>query len=614
VNPVRRLVATLLVLALSSLAAAAWALSSSDLIKQGAEALRSGRHREALDLFMRAQKLEPNSAKPHYYIASAYDRIGSADSARVEFETAIRMEPKYVEALTGLGNLLRKQGKTTEGTEKLELAVKYDAKDAAALYSLGTAYLKDGKYDEAEKIMRKGTLLKTGRAQFLAGTALALEGKGELKEAEELFIRARETDPNNLRVRLELGGFYERKKIPFLAVPEYKRAKEIDPKNPEFHFLYGRASVGMNEFNEGLRAYLESSTVDSTYAPAYLEAGRLFYRAKRYAEASERLTKYTQLQPDSTQGWLELGRSLSYSRDAGERATAIGALEKAREKNPNNKDLLGALCRLYAEQGAEGRDSAVVACDQYAAAADTLTPEERIRIGGIYASLGDSAKALPLLTSAAREDPSLARDTYFTLGFMYFTNKDYAGASPYFIQALAADSAYLPALLNLGLAKIQLQQKSEAIEYLRRAIAVKPTETRARVWVGQTLMSMGADSLPVAYETFRVAAAADSANGDALRGAGLALLLMDNCADAIQWLGRAATVEPDHVQGHVWLAQANMSKKCQNVGAAKAEFNKALEIDPSNKPASEGLNIIRKFETQQQQQQQKRAASGSGSR
>ena len=606
-NPVRRLLVALLVLALSSLAGAAWALSASDLIKQGAQALRDGKTQLALDLFARAQKLEPGSAKPHYYIASGLERLGKPDSARVAYETALRMDPKYVEALTGYGNLLRKQGKTAEGNEKLELAVKYDGKDAAALYSLGTAYLKDKKFEDAEKIFRKGTLLKTGRAQFLAGTALALEGKGEMKEAEEIFIRARETDPNNLRVRTELGGFYERKKIPFLAVPEYKRARELEPTNPEYHFLYGRASVGMNEFNEGLRAYLEASNVDSTYAPAHLEAGRLFYRAKRYAEAAEKFQKYTQLQESDPQGWLELGRALSYSRDAGERATAIGALERAREANPNQKEILGALCKLYADQGAEGRDSAVVACDRYASVADTLTPEERLRIGTIYVSLGDSAKAIPLLTSAARDDSSFQRDANFQLGFMYFANKDYASSVPYFVQVLEADSVFVPALLNLGLAKMQLKENSQAIEYLRRAIAAKPAETRARVWVGQVLMSMGPDSLPVALETFREAATVDSSNGDAIRGAGLALLLMDNCADASEWLARGTATEPDHVQGHVWLAQAHV--KCKDLSRAKTEFNRALEIDPTNKPASEGLNLIRKYESQQQQQQQRRATT-----
>jgi len=611
----RRIVPALLVASLSLFAAAAWALSGADLIKKGVTELKDGKPQQALATFDQARRLEPSSPRPHYYIASALERLGTADSARAEYETAIKMDPKYVEALTGLGNLLRKQGKTQEGTDKLELAVKYDSRDAPALYSLGTAYLKDKKYDEAEKIFRKGTLLKTGRAQFLAGTALALEGKGQMKEAEEIFIRARETDPNNLRVRIELGGFYERKKIPFLAVPEYKKAKELDPKNPEYYYLYGRASVGMNEFNEGLRAFVEASNVDSSYAPAHLEAGRLFFRAKRYPEAGEKFLKYTQLQPDDPQGWLMLGRSLSYSRDPADRATAIGALEKARAQNPNQPEILSSLCKLYSDQGEEGRDSAVVACDRYATlAGDSLTAEERLRIGTIYVTLGDTAKAVPLLQRAAQDDPTLTRDANFQLGFLYFKNQNFPASTPYFEQAITADSTFVPALLNLGLAKMQMKQNSEAIEYLRRAVALRPNDkansVRARVWIGQILMQMPADSLPVALQTFQEAAAVDSTNGDAIRGAGLSLLLMDNCPSSLEWLQRAAALEPNHLQGHVWLAQGYY--KCKDLNKAKVEFNKVLEIDPTNKQGSEGLNSIRKYEAAQQQQQQKRGAQGSG--
>ena len=613
----RRVVITLAAVALAGAFGTAWALTGSDLIKKGVTELRDNKAEQALATFTQAQKLDPNSPRPHYYIASALERMGNPDSARAEYQTAIRMDPKYTEALTGLGNLLYKQGKTdaekADGIAKLEVAVKYNPKDPAALYSLGQAYLKEKRYEDAEKIFRKGTLLKTGRAQFLAGTALALEGKGQLKEAEEIFIRARETDPNNLRVRLELGGFYERKKIPFLAVPEYKKAREIDPQNPEYHYLYGRASVGMNEFNEGLRAFVEATNVDSMYAPAYLESGRLFYRAKRYPEAAEKFQHYVQLKPEDPVGALELGRALSYSRNPADRSAAIGYLEQGRVMSPRDPDLLKTLCKLYSDQGEEGRDSATVICSAYEeVAGENLTAEEMLRIGTIYVTLGDSAKAVPLLTKAAEKDSTLTAAANFQLGTLHFKAQNYAAAVPYFEKAVAADPQFVPAFLNLGLAKMQLKERSEAIEYLRRAIALKPsdkaTAARADVWIGQILMQMEPDSLPVALQSFREAAAIDSANGDAIRGAGLSLLLMDNCAEALQWLNRGTEVDPDHIQGRIWLAQGYL--KCKDIPKAKIEFNKVLELDPTNKPASDGLSSIRKYETQLQQKRSSAQPSG----
>jgi len=597
VSLARRLAPALLLSALLASAPAAWGLSAADLIKQGITALREGKNEEALDLFTKAQRLDPNSAKPHYYIATTLVRLDEPDSALVEYDVAIRINPKYVEALTGSGRLLRERGKQAEGTARLEEAVKYDPKDAPALYALGQAYLQDKRYPDAEKIFRKGMLLKEGRALFLAGTALALEGEGKLKEAEELFIRARETDPNSLRVRMDLGDFYSRKKIPVLAAPEYGRATELDPQNPETHFLYGKALVGMNEFNAGLAAFIRATEEDSTFAPAYLESGRLFYRAGRYQEAAEKFRMFTSLEPDDYEGYLDLGRALAKSRDPNDKQEAIVVLTKANELKPDVPEVLGALCKLYADQGADARDNALLFCDKYASVADSLTAEENLRVGTLYVAADDSAKAVEHLSQAVAQDSSLSKDANFQLGFLFFSRRDYAAAVPYFDRTLLADSTFLPALLNLALCDLQLQKKSEAIEVLRRALVVKPNDARAMVWVGQTMMSMEPDSLPTALEMYRSAIAADSTSGDALRGAGLALVLMDNCLEAQGYLEQAAAREPDHVQGHIWLAQTY--SKCRDTAGAKIEFNRALEIDPNNLEASKGLDIIRKWEQQQ---------------
>ena len=593
-----RRVLVLILAALALTAPRAFALSSGDLIKQGVQALNDGKSQKALELFTQAEKLDPNSPRPHYFIASALERLGNPDSAKVQYQVALRSQPKYPQALTGLGNLLRKQGQIPEGTAKLEEAVKYGPKDPGALYSLGQAYLKDKRYEEAEKIFRKGTLLKQGRARFLAGTALALEGKGDLKPAEELFIRARETDPNNLRVRMDFGGFYDRKKIPMLAAPEYGRAAELDPTNPETHFLYGRALVGMNEFNAGLAAFQKAESVDSTFAPAYLEAGRLFARAKRPSDAAEKFQKYTELLPEEFTGHFELGKALSASRDRADRISAVAILEKANEIKADQPEVLGALCKLYTEQGADSREQAIAACDKYVAVADSIEPAEKLKIGGLFAAVPDSGKALPLLRAAVEEDSTLAKDANFQIGLLLFTSRDWGAAVPYFRATLAYDSTFIPAILNLGLCQLQGGEKSGAIETFRRSLALKPNDARTLIWVGQTLLTMEPDSLPVAYETYQAAMAADSASADAQRGAGLSLLLMDRCGEALSYFIQATTMDPDNVPGHVWLAQTY--SKCKDLSRAKEEFNKALEIDPTNKPASDGLRIIRDYEAKQQ--------------
>jgi len=587
-------------------AAAAYALQSGDIIKQGIEAYRLGtsgvdpdkNFKRALELFTQAQRLDPGGAKPHYYIGSALEKLDAADSALVEYQTAIRIEPKYVDALTGYGKLLRKKGKLEEGTAKLQEAVKINAKDPAALYALGQAYLQDKKYDDAYSAFTKGTLLKQGRALFLDGQALALEGKGETKKAEEVFIRARETDPNNLRVRLDLGGFYSRKKIPVLAAPEFVMATTLDPKNPETHYLAGKAYVGMNEFNSGLKEFMDAIAADSTYAPAYLEAGRLYYRAGpvHMADAADKLRAYTGLRPDDPVGYVELGRALAKSSNPDDRQSAIPVLERAYEQDPKACEVAGALGKLYFEKRPQpDMESALKYYDQYSQCADSLlTAEDRLRLGTMYVANKDSAKALPQLSRAVQMDSTLQKDANFQLGFLYFARRDFNGAIPYFESALRADSNFVPALMNIGLAKLAVKQPNVGIAYLRRAQDLSPKDNRPRIWIAQTLTQL--DSLPEALETYQAAIAADSASAEANRGAGVVLLLQKNWPDAVPYLEKATRMEPDNIQGHIWLAQAYSNSG--DINRAKGEFNKVFDIDPNNAEAIKGMDYIRKYEAQ----------------
>jgi cytochrome c-type biogenesis protein CcmH/NrfG len=129
---------------------------------------------------------------------------------------------------------------------------------------------------------------------------------------------------------------------------------------------------------------------------------------------------------------------------------------------------------------------------------------------------------------------------------------------------------------------------------------VNPKEVRAYNWIGQTLLTMDdPDSVYTAAEVYREAIAIDSTNADSWRGAGLAYLLQKDCTNADPYFEKAVQMDPDHIQGRVWLAQSY--SQCGELAKAKDEFNKVLSRDPTNSQAGRGLELIRKFEDQQRE-------------
>ena len=76
----------------------------------------------------------------------------------------------------------------------------------------------------------------------------------------------------------------------------------------------------------------------------------------------------------------------------------------------------------------------------------------------------------------------------------------------------------------------------------------------------------------------------------ALRGRGFTYLVQEQYALSIKDLQVAAQVDPNHVDTMVYLGQARLNSG--QYPEAKVAFEKAIELDPSNADALEGLDLI----------------------
>ena len=79
-------------------------------------------------------------------------------------------------------------------------------------------------------------------------------------------------------------------------------------------------------------------------------------------------------------------------------------------------------------------------------------------------------------------------------------------------------------------------------------------------------------------------------NKTALRGRGFTYLVQEKYALAIKDLQAAASADPSHVDTMVYLGQAQLNSG--QVDQAKVAFERAVELDPSNADALEGLDAI----------------------
>lgn len=104
---------------------------------------------EAAKYYRKAIELEPQAARPHYYLASVLLGLGKRDEAINELRVAIKLDPSDAEAHAGLGALLEKEGKTDEALKEVQIASHLAPSDAMYHGVLGRFLDEQGRTIEA---------------------------------------------------------------------------------------------------------------------------------------------------------------------------------------------------------------------------------------------------------------------------------------------------------------------------------------------------------------------------------------------------------------------------------------------------------------------------------
>jgi hypothetical protein len=102
--------------------------------------------------------------------------------------------------------------------------------DPAVLNDLGNLLVLAAQPAEAETVYRKAIELDPNRASSLFNLGLLLQQRGDLRGAEELYRRALKIDPGNAWTHYQLGAIEETRGQQARAIDSYARAFALDPQ------------------------------------------------------------------------------------------------------------------------------------------------------------------------------------------------------------------------------------------------------------------------------------------------------------------------------------------------------------------------------------------------
>ncbi|MGH6947725.1 MAG: tetratricopeptide repeat protein [Kiloniellales bacterium] len=176
--------------------------------------------------------------------------------------------------------------------------------------------------------------------QIDVASALAHWHHGQQAAAVQKLELLAAANPDQARVRHELGNMLVRLGRAETALPHLEAAAALDPLSPKVRCDLGNAFARCRRTEEALTRFREAIALDNRFAPAQINLGIALLSAGRDSEAVAVLSAATRLAPDSPAAWNGLANAY---QSCGRVAEAVGFFGRAIELMP---ELSGAHSNL----------------------------------------------------------------------------------------------------------------------------------------------------------------------------------------------------------------------------------------------------------------------------
>jgi non-specific serine/threonine protein kinase len=318
----------------------------------------------------------------------------SIQSAIDYFNTALRKDPKFAKAYTGLADAslrMYEENKDSFWTDKALNA----AKQAQAL---------DDKLPEVHFIL----------GSVYAETGQTAQAIAELKRAQELAS-------NSDEAYRRLGNAYLAAGQNEQAIRALEKAVELNPYYWVNQNALGNAHRQTGSYDKALKNFQQVTQLEPQNEIGYANIGTVYMSMGRYQDSIAPLEKAMQLGPQPAV-ISTLGTSYFYLHRYGD---AVKQFEKAVELNPNDETMMGNLADGYRAVGETERAKATYdKAISLAFKALRVNPRSATTMGDLalyFAKIGDVAQATEYVRRACVLDPSsvdliLTSAEVYTLG------------------------------------------------------------------------------------------------------------------------------------------------------------------------------------------------------
>lgn len=266
---------------------------SSDLVKQGIDAIQKQDFETAKAVLGEARKSDPKDAQAAYYLGVALESLGDPKAAVAEYRAALNLDPKLVEASVNLSGVLL-DGKDAAGAlAAAETGLKAAPQNPDLLVNRALALEGLDKKEEAAKAYGEAVKAKPDDAALRMTYAEYLAEAGQRDGAlEQLRSASGSTDVGTLAA---LSLRFGRLKAFADCVAVLDKAIKIKP-SPDLHTRRGVCRHDAGDDPGAQADYEEAIKLDASFAPAHYYLGQHLCSAnkKKALEAFDLAIKHAE--------------------------------------------------------------------------------------------------------------------------------------------------------------------------------------------------------------------------------------------------------------------------------------------------------------------------------
>jgi len=273
--------------------------------------------------------------------------VDGVKQSKVYFQEAIKKDPNYALAYTGLANaftpsdlLLPPRETMAQAKEAAMNALKIDNSLAEAHTAQARVLLfYDWDWQGAEAELKRAIELNPNYAEAHHIYSHYLMNKGQTEQSIVESRRALEIDPHDVLLNVHLGWNYLYARRSDQAIEQMHKAIAMDPDFFRAHLFLGRAYEQKEMYKEALTAYQRASELEANRGETRVILGHLHAVSGNRAEASKILDELKELYSQNKVSAYDL--AILYT-GLGENEQALAWLKKAFEERSGGLLLLKA--------------------------------------------------------------------------------------------------------------------------------------------------------------------------------------------------------------------------------------------------------------------------------